>query len=645
MANEKFRFPGIRASLDGSEAVAYIETNISDAACCYPITPSTNMPMFFQRAVADGKKNIWGMPITLIETESEHSSASACEGVALAGGRVTNFTCSQGLLLMKEQLYVMSGKRLPVVFHIGARTLTSQALCIHAGHDDVMGCADIGWGTLFAKNNQEILDLALIARKAAEDSETPFMVVQDGFFATHTVESCLLPETDLMKQYVGAPSEKIRNIFDPERGLLIGCVQNQDAYMKGKIAQRYFYDRIPEILQKDMNEYFELTGRRYSFTEGFLLDDADYIIVGMGTLIETAEAVAQEMRKKGIKVGTLGITSFRPFPATEIVKKLGKAKAITVVERCDIPLAQSNPLTCEIKSAFADAINGAPDMPKIKSIPQIYNCVAGLGSRDIGGSEFVSIIENMRQKQGRRFSVVGIIHPAALPKKDDIDLRSETTFCLRGHSIGGMGSITTAKVLASILNDAFELNVQTYPKFGAEKRGMPTSYFLGYSDKHIKFHCEFKNVNFVDVVDPNAFKTSNPLDGLDKGGIVLIHTESTPKEVWNNLPELAKRTIRDKKIKLYTLETAKIIREVTQNQELATRLKGIALVGAFLKLSPLQKKFGYSEEQVFVPVENALRRAFGKKGEAIIKLNVDVVKKAYHSVKSVPIDEEIEVEA
>src|SRR6187431_3686322 len=196
------RWPGVPVVMDGSEAVASVETRLSEVACVYPITPSTTMAAVYQAAVADGRGNLWGTPLRFIEPESEHSSASAAEGFALAGGRVVNFTAGQGLILMKEVLYVIAGKRLPVVFHVGARALTSQSLNIHAGHDDVMGVADCGWGILFARNVQEAADLTAIARRVAEETETPFFVVQDGFLTTHTLESMLLPEDELLQEFV-----------------------------------------------------------------------------------------------------------------------------------------------------------------------------------------------------------------------------------------------------------------------------------------------------------------------------------------------------------------------------------------------------------------------------------------------------------
>src|ERR1700751_1524722 len=192
----KPQFPGIPTTSDGAGMVVWVETHITQGACAYPITSSTTMGGGYQAEVANGKKNLWGEELAFVEPESEHSAATTCEGFAVAGGRVTNFTSGQGLILMKEVLYTISGKRLPVVFHIGARALTSQSLNVHAGHDDVMGVSDCGWGMLFARNVQEAADLALIARRAAEDSETPFLNVQDGFLTTHTIENVLFPEAD-----------------------------------------------------------------------------------------------------------------------------------------------------------------------------------------------------------------------------------------------------------------------------------------------------------------------------------------------------------------------------------------------------------------------------------------------------------------
>src|SRR6266403_6368496 len=201
----KFQYPGIPTTCDGAEAVVHVDINITQASGAFPITSSTTMGGGYNAAVMNGYKNLWGDLLIFVEPESEHSAATFCEGFAAAGGRVTNFTSGQGLVLMKEVLYTISGKRLPVVMNIGARALTSQGLNVHAGHDDVMSVADVGWGIVFARNAQEAGDLCLISRRAAEASKTPFMNVQDGFLTTHTVETVRLPELEFMKKYTGAP--------------------------------------------------------------------------------------------------------------------------------------------------------------------------------------------------------------------------------------------------------------------------------------------------------------------------------------------------------------------------------------------------------------------------------------------------------
>src|SRR6266542_5548347 len=280
----KPQFPGIPTTSDGAGMVVWVETHITQGACAYPITSSTTMGGGYQAEVANGKRNLWGEELAFIEPESEHSAASTCEGFAVAGGRVTNFTSGQGLVLMKEVLFTISGKRLPIVFHIGARALTSQALNVHTGHDDVYAVSDCGWGVLYARNAQEAGDFALIARRVAEATETPFLNVQDGFLTTHTIENVRLPEIDLMKTFVGHPSLHVRNLMDPQIPLMSGVVQNQDAYMKGKIAQRRFYDRVLGELQKAFDEFYLLTGRRYGLVMPYRLQDAEYAIVGSGCM-------------------------------------------------------------------------------------------------------------------------------------------------------------------------------------------------------------------------------------------------------------------------------------------------------------------------------------------------------------------------
>jgi pyruvate-ferredoxin/flavodoxin oxidoreductase len=474
----KFQYPGMPTTCDGSETVVHVEINVTQASGAFPITSSTNMGGGYNAAVMNGYKNLWGDTLIFVEPESEHSAATFCEGFAASGGRVTNFTSGQGLVLMKEVLYTISGKRLPVVMNIGARALTSHSLNVHAGHDDLMSVADVGWGMLFGRNAQESGDLCLICRRAAENSQTPFFNVQDGFLTTHTVEKVRLPELEFMKEFIGKPEDHLVNLMDPANPMMSGVVQNQDSYMKGKIAQRWYYDRVGPALEEAFQTFYEKTGRKYDFVLPHRCDDAEFIIVGMGCYMETCQVAVDYLREKGIPVGCLNICCFRPFPSRQIVDALKNCTAFTVLERMDDPLSTTgNHLTREIKAAFCDAICGQNGLEKIDKVPRIYQGAAGLGSRDVRPGDIFAVVENMME-DGQDYFCVGIDHALALKVKEDPDLREAGSFSMRGHSVGGFGSVTTNKVIATIAGDVFGMDVQAYPKYGSEKKGLPTTYYL-----------------------------------------------------------------------------------------------------------------------------------------------------------------------
>lgn len=635
---KKFEYPGVPTTCDGAEAVVWVETRISQGSGAYPITSSTTMGGGFNQAVANGIPNLWGDQLIFLEPESEHSAASFCEGFAASGGRVTNFTSGQGLILMKEVLYTISGKRLPMVFNIGARALTSQGLNVHAGHDDVMSVADCGWGVLFARNAQEAGDLCLISRRAAEASFTPFLNVQDGFLTTHTVESVRLPELEFMKDYIGKPEDKLTNLMDTANPMMSGVVQNQDSYMKGKIAQRWYYDRVEPALQEAFDEFYRKTGRHYDFIDGYRCEDAEYILVGMGCYMETAQTTIDWLRdERGIRAGCLNIYCFRPFPALRIVEALRDCKAFTVIERMDDPLSTTgNHLTREIKAAFCDAAVGQNGQEKIERIPRIYHGAAGLGSRDVRPGDIIAIFDNMI-KDGPHYFCVGIKHPLALEVSEDPDLRPPGAFSMRGHSVGGFGSVTTNKVIATIGGQVFGKDVQAYPKYGSEKKGLPTTYYLTIADSHIFSHSELEYVDLVVLNDTNALFSGDPLKGMIDGGAIFMQSHYTdPEDVWNRIPAHHKKIIRDKNLRVCFADMVKIAREVASVADLEMRMQGIVLLGGFLKLTPYAQDSGMSDQEVYAGVEDALRKYFGKRGEQVVQDNLTCVKRGYTEMRDIP---------
>ncbi len=637
-AETKFEYPGIPTTCDGAEAVVHVEIQVAQAAGAYPITSSTTMGGGFNAAVMNGEKNLWGDPLMFFEPESEHSAATVCEGFAVAGGRVTNFTSGQGLVLMKEVLYTIAGKRLPVLMNIGARALTSQGLNVHAGHDDVMSVADCGWGMLLARNAQEAGDFCLIARRAAEASFTPFFSVQDGFLTTHTVETVRLAEPAFMKEYIGDPKEKLINLMDPANPVMSGVVQNQDSYMKGKIAQRWYYDRVDGILEECFELFYQKTGRKYGFVEPYRCDDADYIIVGMGCTMETAKVAVDYLRnKKGIKAGALTVFVFRPFPGKAIVDALKNCKAFTVLERMDDPMSTTgNHLTREIKAAFCDAVTGQNGQEKVTRVPKIYHGAAGLGSRDVRPGDIIATFDNMAKPRGQDYFCLGIDHALALPRGEDPDLRPHGGFSMRGHSVGGFGSVTTNKVIATIAGNVFGKDVQAYPKYGSEKKGLPTTYYLTIADAHIYMHCELEHVDLLCINDPTAIQNPLTLDGLQAGGAIFMQSpHHDPLVVWKHIPASVQKIIRDRKLRVYFCDMVKIAREIASEADLQMRMQGIVLLGAFLKLTPYSKQANMNEEEVYKGVEKALRKYFGKRGDQVVQDNLNCVKRGFGDMKEI----------
>lgn len=639
-ASGKFPYPGIPGTADGAAMVVHVETRGCEAGIAYPITPSTTMGVGYQTAYSNGMKNVWGKPIMWVQPESEHSSASATEGYVVAGGRATNFTSGQGLVLMKEVLYTISGKRLPVVFNIGARALTSHSLNVHAGHDDVMSVTDVGWGMVFAQNAQEAGDFCLITRRAAEASLTPFMNIQDGFLTTHTIENVLFPEDELIKEFWGEPSTKIRKLFDPDHPLMSGVVQNQDSYMTGKIAQRYFYDRVAPALQEAMDEFYRLTGRRYSFITSSQMEDAEYAIVSMGSTAETAAVTLDHIRGLGMKTGSVAVTSFRPFPGPQIVEALKNVKAFAVIERMDNPLGVSNPLTAEIEAAFAKAMMGTPGYPKIDRIPVIYSGVAGLGSRDVTPGQMVATVENMTVTgANKRFFSLGIEHESMLEVKEEPDVRPPGSFSIRGHSVGGYGSVTTNKIIATCLGDIFGFKVQASPKYGSEKKGLPTNTYLTTTKEgRIGTHSELIQVEFVPLMDPNTWNMGNPLVGLQPGCTLFQHTPNeNPQELWDSIPLWAKYYIKENNIRFYGVDTIRIAQESCKSDDsLVQRFQGIVLLGVFLRLTPFQKDASLSEDELFDRVRKPIEKYFGRRGESVVRDNLEAARKGYQQVFEVP---------
>ncbi|HSZ16291.1 MAG TPA: 2-oxoacid:acceptor oxidoreductase family protein [Terracidiphilus sp.] len=692
---EAARYPGIRVTANGNQLVSYhTETRIADAGVFYPITPSTEGGELFQQAYAEGHLNVFGGNTIAIETEGEHAAQGGAIAHSVCGKRVVNFTSGQGVVYGVEQYYHAPGKGSTMVLEVGARALTKHALNVHCGHDDIYGALDTGWIMIFGKDAQQAADQALILRRVTEQSLTPGMNIMDGFLTSHLERTFYKHESELIREYLGAPDDIIecpteaqRVLFGPTRRrvpkmmdltnpILLGPVQNQEHYMNGIVARRNnFAEPILQFLEEAYEKFAELTGRRYGLISNYKTDDTDTVFVSLGSAAENIEAAVDYLRAtRGVTVGSIHVNVIRPFPEAAIIAALKGKKNVIILERTDEALAGDNPLGRDIRTALSKAIQyeghpAAEGLPVLAmdEVPHIYSGTYGLGSRDfrpehiIGAYEFATAgrarKDGKTAKDGVNFIVLGIDHPYAVVADETPSLLPDGAVAVRFHSIGGWGAITTGKNLGAILGDLNDLlyerdglvddkgnpkeviHVSANPKYGSEKKGAPTSYFMVAAKDRIRVNCDLRHVTVVLCCDPKAFTHTNPLDGIQEGGSLLWESDAEGERAWENLPLWARKQIIDKKIRVFTLPGFEIARKATDRGDLQLRMQGNAFLGGFFAVSTLLQEFGITQEQFRDVVHKQYVKKFGKMGDAVVQSNMEVMIQGFERVKEIKIGE------
>ncbi len=684
------RYPGIRVTANGNQLVSYhTEARIADAGVFYPITPSTEGGELYQQAFAEGKLNVFGGNTIAIEAEGEHAAQGGAIAHSVCGKRVVNYTSGQGVVYGVEQYYHAPGKCSTMVLEVGARALTKHALNVHCGHDDVYGALDTGWIIVFGKDAQQAADQSLILRRVTELSLTPGMNVMDGFLTTHLERTFYKHEAALIREYLGAPEDIIdcptesqRVLFGPRRRrvpkmidltnpVLLGPVQNQEHYMQGVVARRNnFTEPILQFLEDAWKDFGDLTGRYYGLITEYKTEDADTVFVSLGSAAENIEAAVDYLRqKRGAKVGSIHPNVFRPFPDAAIVRALAGKKNVIILERTDEPMAGDNPMGRDIRTALAKALQGEEGIPHITAdqMPRLFGGIYGLGSRDfrpehtIGAYEFA--IGARTRKDGKKasdgvsFMVLGVDHPYEVKSNDTPSLLPDKAIAVRFHSVGGWGAITTGKNLGAIIGDLNDLlyerdkivdelgnpkeiiHVSANPKYGSEKKGAPTSYFMIAAPDRIRVNCDLRHVTVVLCCDPKAFTHCNPLDGMSEGGSLVWESEEEGEQAWERLPLWARKQIIDKNIRVFTLPGFKIARNATDRGDLQLRMQGNAFLGAFFAVSPMLQEFGITPEQFRDAVHKQYIKKFGRLGDAVVNSNMEVMTKGFELVREIKVGE------
>ncbi|RTR38693.1 pyruvate ferredoxin oxidoreductase [Shewanella canadensis] len=688
-----FKYPGIRMAMDGNTAVIMCEREASDAAGAYPITPSTQMGEYWAEEVAKGHLNISDKELIFVEPESEHAAAGVTAGMSMSGLRATNFSSAQGVAFMHESLYAAVGKRLPYLLNIGCRAITKASLNVHCAHDDYHCIDDTGFFQVMGKDAQSAADLNLICRKTAELSLTPAAVGQDGFLTTHLIEPVNIPERELIAEYCGLADDiidcptpaqrmtygekrrRVPEVWDVDNPMVSGPVQNQDAYMQAVAAQRpYFFNHIVDLFDQSADEYYQLTGREYKRIGLYNVDEAEYVVIGMGSLIGQSEAVADYLQEtRGLKVGVLNLTMFRPFPGDMIGTALKGKKGVVVLERTDQPLAEDLPIMREIRAVITKCMeNGvaAKNKPfekyasyqKRSDAPPLFSGCYGLGSRDLQPEGIIGAIENMLPNGAQKkffYLSVDFVRDESVNPKQEIQMQNllddypqikymavrgsenpnllpKNSITVRMHSVGGWGAITTGKNLVMTLYDLLGYDIKANPKYGSEKKGQPTTYFLSAAPEPIRINCEYHYVDVVLSPDPNVFSHSDPLYGLKKGGSFIIQSDlASADEVWATIPFKNQKFIIDNEIRIFYVDGFKIAKEEASNPELQFRMQGNAFQGAFFAASPLMERSNLDENSLFAAIEVQLKGKFGGKGGAVVEDNLRVVRRGFDEVTEI----------
>lgn len=687
------KYPGKRVTTNGNQLVSSTEALMAEGGVFYPITPSTEMGENYDLLYAKGQLTAFGESLKAIEAEGEHAAQGGAIAMSVTGKRVVNFTSGQGVAYGLEQYYHAPGKLSTMVVELGARALTKHALNVHCGHDDLYAALDTGWNITFAKDAQQAVDQAIILRKVNELSLNPGINAQDGFLTTHLERTFLKPEPGLIREFLGSkddiidcPTAAQRILFGPKRRrvpamvdlknpVLLGPVQNQEHYMNGVAARRNnFSENILPFFEQAYEDFARLTGRYYGLVSGYNCENSDTIFVVLGSAAENIAAVIDYLKvTRGVDVGVLHVNVMRPFPENAIIKALRGKKRVIILERTDEPLSGDNPLTRDVKVALNKAAsnffqNNYGHLEKLdpaKEMPQIFSGVYGLGSRDfrpegtIGAYDFacgkIARQDGKKAGEGTSFFFLGIDHPYAVVSKETPSCLPEKAIAVRFHSVGGWGMITTGKNLGEILGEFSNyvatrdnlveedgtlkevVHISANPKYGSEKKGAPTNYFLVAAPKRIRVNCDLRHVNVVLCCDPKIFLHTNPLTGLEEGGaFVWESSEPSPEGAWQRIPKQHRQTIIDKKIKVYILNGFDIAKRATKRQDLQTRMQGNSFLGAFFGVSPILKDYGIGEEDFLSMVRRQYEKKFGRFGEAVVESNMTVMREGFENVLGVP---------
>lgn len=610
---------------DGNQAAAHISYMFSEVACIYPITPSSTMAEYVDEWAAQGRKNIFGETVLVEEMQSEAGAAGAVHGSLQTGVLTTTYTASQGLLLMLPNMYKIAGELLPTVFHVSARAIATHALSIFGDHQDVMAARPTGFAQLCTGSVQEVMDLAGVAHLATIKSRVPFIHFFDGFRTSHEIQKIEVLDNDDLAQFIDWDALRAfrERGLNPEAPVSRGMAENPDVYFQHREAANPFYDAIPEIVQDYMDKIATVTGRKYHLFDYYGAEDADRVIIAMGSVTECIREVVDYLTAKGEKVGLLSVHLYRPFSAKHFLAAMPKSvKRIAVLDRTKESGADGEPLYLDVRSCYFG----------MEDAPLIVGGRYGLSSKDTTPAHIQAVYENLEMRLPKDHFTIGIVDDVSftsLPEKEDLLFDDSGIFEAKFYGLGADGTVGANKNSVKIIGDNTDKYCQAYFAYDSKKSGGFTCSHLRFGDKKIRSTYLVVTPDFVACHVPAYLRLYDITRGLKKNGTFLLNSVWGIDEVEKHLPNKVKRYFAKHNIRFYMINATGIASEIGLGNRTNTILQS-----AFFKISGV-----ISYDLAVEQMKKAIVKSYGKKGEDIVNKNFAAVDRGGHVIE-VPVKPE-----
>ncbi|MFC1235150.1 pyruvate:ferredoxin (flavodoxin) oxidoreductase [Vibrio sp. F74] len=623
-------FNHVMHTCDGNEATAHIAYRVSEVCAIYPITPSSTMAEFADQWAAEDKRNIWGNIPLIAEMQSEGGAAGTVHGALQSGALTTTFTASQGLMLMLPNMYKIAGELTPAVFHVAARSLAAQGLSIFGDHQDIMAARGTGFALLAASSVQEAHDMALIAHTATLSARIPFIHFFDGFRTSHEVNKINLISDEVIREMISdelVRAHRLRGL-SPDTPFIRGTAQNPDVYFQARETVNPFYAATPSIVQGCMDQLAELTGRHYKLIEFHGAEDAEHVVIAMGSGVETLIETVDYLVEKGEKVGVLKVRLYRPLSTEHLLAELpDSVKCITVLDRTKEPSATADPLYQDIITALME------DGSKFESMPRVLAGRYGLSSKEFTPAMAKAVFDNVKGETKRHFTVgiiddVGLSH---LEVDESFDIEPNEVVRAMFYGLGADGTVGANKNTIKIIGDDPDYFAQGYFVYDSKKSGSQTESHLRFGHHEINSPYLIQSANFIACHQQTFVEKTDMLAKAALHATFLLNSSVDNELVWDSLPARMQKQLIDKQMKLYVIDGYKVARETGMGNRTNTIMQT-----CFFALSGVIEK-----DQAIEKIKKAIEKTYSKKGPELVEKNFLAVDQALANLHQIDIPKQV----